>query len=247
MNALSRLALGLLMAFVCVSAARADDSNRESLLVCKTLHAKQSADQIKTEVKAVTFTAPNGDGRRGAVGLLVPTKGKPGTRITFKFHRSPTGYGFQVIHPLKEGHVLANVSSTAVTLYRGGSWTNIGWGNPATGEKVTATKKAGEVLPIQPDKEYDVISELSSSGRYRLWINGTLMCDHQVKEARPLVLEMKDGPIYGGSEAPTLYGSFQGPAFESKLKSGQAGVIVGPMDGSGPQQRMDQITIIAGA
>ncbi len=247
MNAIPRLAFGLFVALICGSAARADDSKEKGLLVCKTLHAKLFAEQIKTEVKAVTFTAPNGNGRRGAAGLLIPTKDKPGTRIEFKFHRSPSGYGFQIIHPLKDGHVLASVDSRAVTLFRGGSWVDIGWGNPETSEKVTATKKASEILPLQPDKDYDVISELSSSGKYRLWIDGTLMCEHQIKDAKPLVLEMKDGQaVWGGSQAATLYGSFQGPAFEPKLKAGQAGVIIGPTDGSGNRHRLEEITIATG-
>ncbi len=246
MNATSRLALGLSIALVCGSAARAEDSKEKGQLICKTLHAKQFADQIKTEVKAMTFTAPNGDGRRGAAGLLIPTKDKPGTRIKLKFHRSPSGYGFQIIHPLKEGHILASLDSRAVTLFRGGSWADIGWGNPAASEKVSLAKKASEILPLQPDKDYDVISELSRAGRYRLWINGTLICEHEIKDASPLVLEMKDGPVWGGSEAPTLYGRFQGPDFEPKLKTGQAGVIIGPTDGSGPRHRIEQITMVTG-
>jgi hypothetical protein len=33
------------------------------------------------------------------------------------------------------------------------------------------------------------------------------------------------------------------PAFEPKLKAGQAGMIIGPTDGSGIKQRMEQIMI----
>jgi hypothetical protein len=57
------------------------------------------------------------------------------------------------------------------------------------------------------------------------------------------MLEMKEGPVWGGSEAPSLYGSFQGPGFKSKLTVGQAGVILGPTDDAGDQQHLKRIEI----
>ena len=217
-----------------------EPSKDKSVLVCRSLQAKMLPDQIKTEVKAVKFTAPNGDGRRGAVGLLIETKADTGTRITFAFQRSKTGYGFQIIHPLKGGHILVSVHSNAVRLYRGGSWAEIGWGNPATGAKLA------KMFPLLPDKKYQVVSELNAAGEYRLVINDIVFCDHDVNDAGPLILEMKDGPVWGGSEAPSLYGSFQGPDFKSKLPAGQAGVILGPTDGGGNTQFMERIEIGTG-
>jgi hypothetical protein len=248
MNAIDRrVTLGLACVLLSGNMVAGADAPKDSgTLVCESFHAKQSPEEIKTEIKAVKFTAPNGDGRRGAAGLLIQAKEKKdttGTRITFTFRRSSTGYGFQVIHPLEQGHLLISVDPSVVRLYRGGSWADIGWGNPKTSEEMTPTAKAREVLPIQPDKDYDVTSELGRWGRYRLSINGTLICEHQVKDASTLVLEIKDHAFWGGPEAPDLNGSFRGRDFESKLRPGQAGVILGPTDRSGNEQRLSQIRI----
>ena len=212
------------------------------ILICPMMHAKQMPTGF--EVEAMKFTGPAGDGRRGSAGFVVQTekliKG-PGTRFTFVFQRDGSGYGFQVIHPFGSGHVLITVYS-GVTIHRGESWGDIGWGNPRTSDKVEMTEDAREILPLESGTPHQVVSQLSDSGDYRLWIDDKLICLHAIREAASLALEVpEDRRVSGGSSWDRT--PFAGEDFEPKLKPGHAGLILGPMDGSGPRQCFRQITL----
>jgi len=210
------------------------------ILICPILHAKQMPHDF--QVEAMKFTGPAGDGRRGSAGFVVQTKDLldgGGTQLSFTFQRDASGYGFQVIHPLTEGHVLVSVSSS-VTIHRGGSWGEIGWGNPATSDKIKFAGGAAKVLPLKANTKHTVTSELSAQGKYRLWIDDALICAHTIEATKPLVLEVpKKAAVWGGSGWART--PFAGEGFKSKLEPGHAGLILGPMDGSGPKQNFQQI------
>ncbi len=239
----SRILMILSAACVIAGGASTGSHAREGeVLICPVMHAKQMPTGF--EVEAMKFTGPAGDGRRGSAGFVVQTekliKG-PGTRFTFVFQRDGSGYGFQVIHPFGSGHVLVSVYS-GVTIHCGGSWGDIGWGNPRTSDNVELTEDAREILPLEAGTPHQVVSQLSASGDYRLWIDDKLICLHAIRKAAPLALEVpEERRVSGGSSWDRT--PFAGEDFEPKLKPGRAGLILGPMDGSGPKQNFQQISL----
>lgn len=238
-----RIVMSFVATFALVAGVSSWSHARDGeILICPMMHAKQMPTDF--EVEAMRFTGPAGDGRRGSAGFVVQTekliKG-PGTRFTFVFQRDGSGYGFQVIHPFGSGHVLVSVYS-GVTIHRGGSWGDAGWGNPRTGDNGEMTDDAREILPLEAGTAHQVVSQLSDSGDYRLWIDDKLICLHAIREAAPLALEVpEDRRVSGGSGWDRT--PFAGEDFDPKLKPGHAGLILGPMDGSGPKQNFQQISL----
>ena len=237
----SVLAFGI----VAIGAAWPSQAHAEGdMLLCPMMHAKQLPKDFR--VAAMTFTGPSGDGRRGSTGFVVQTRqliAGSGTRLSFTFHRHASGYGFQVIHPLAAGHVLVSVHS-GVAMHRGGSWGDIGWGNPATSDKPQMTEAAAEVLPLKAGVAHRVVSQLSAKGEYQLSIDGKLICRNTIKDAEPLTLDVSMGKsFWAGSSWDRT--PFAGKDFNSNLQPGHAGLILGPMDGSAPQQNFQQIHLAA--
>lgn len=224
--------------------ARVTDQSDSTVLVCPLLHAKAMPDQLA--VPAMTFTGPAGDGRRGSAGFVVHTKELirgQGTEWEFTFQRARSGFGFQVIHPLLRGHVLVAVGS-GLTIHRGGSWGDIGWGNPNSSDKLELTKAAAEVLPLSTDVPHSVLSRLSPSGRYELWIDETLICQHVIESAAALRLETPEQKrIWGGSSWDRT--PFAGIEFRSQLDPGHGGLILSPMDGPGQTHSFRNIMLTA--
>ena len=230
------------------SAVQASDApltaDADQVAVCPLLHAKQLPSGLT--VPAMTFTGPAGDGRRGSAGFTVQAQNLidgTGTGWNFTFQRTASGYGFQVIHPLRKGHVVATVGSD-VTVHHGGLWQDIGWGNPATGDSVQLSRAAEKLFPLKPDVPHTVVSQLSPTGIYRLWINDVLVCCHTVETAKPLQLETSPTDRFRGGSVWDRT-TFSGPGFESRLKPGDGGLILGPMDGSGPQQFFKHVVLTA--
>lgn len=211
-------------------------------LICPLLHAKAMPKNMPGD--AMVFTGPAGDGRRGSAGFIVPTGehvADGSSRWSFTFQRAPSGYGVQIVHPLGKGHVLINVSSE-VTIHRGGVWGEIGWGAPATSDKVELAKDASRVLPLKTETPLEFVSQLSSGGQYSLRINDVVVCRHAIPRADRLVLEIPPNtPVWGGSGWDET--SFVGPDFESKLRPGAGGIILSPMDGSGPTHHVKEVRL----
>jgi hypothetical protein len=223
------------MAVLAAGSSRADE-----LLLCSRINAKQMPPDFA--IAAMRFTGPSGDGRRGSAGFVVKAKQGEGTRLSFSFQRDATGYGFQVIHPLGKGHVLVSVQSGGVTIHRGGSWGDIGWGNPATSEQVELNADAMNLLSLEAIATYQVISELSPAGKYRLVINDKVICGRTIERADPLVLKVpQDKSVWGGSGWDRT--PFAGEGFAPKLRPGHVGLILGPMDGSGPNQNLQDVRL----
>lgn len=233
--------LSLSLLFAAVSLSRAAEGD---VLICKKMHAKAMPKDFS--VAAMKFTGPSGDGRRGSAGFVVAADkliDGDGTRLTFTFHRDPSGFHFQAIHPFKKWHVLISLHS-GLTIHRGGSWGDVGWGHPTNGDKVTLSKDAADILPLKASVEYKVISQLSKKGVYTLSVDGKLVCRHTIKKADPLVLEFPEkGSIWLGSSFDRT--GFAGENFKAKLQPGHTGLIIGPMDGSAPQQNFQEVTLSA--
>lgn len=247
----------------------AESSDAETVLVCSRLNAKQMPGEL--EVPAIVFTGPAGDGRRGSAGFVVRSQDiakagknvKPseftggGTRWDFVFQRAKSGFHFQVIHPFQRGHVIVSLAQ-GVTVHRGGSWGKIGWGNPAGSDKVVLTPAGQEITAswLPADVPHRIASQLTETGEYQLSIDGAVICKHQIKSAKTLILESGDERIWGGSSWDRT--SFEGrdlrPArvksrnrpvsgFNRTLEAGDAGLILAPMDGSGPSQNFQQVKL----
>jgi len=206
------------------------------------LHAKAMPQGLL--VPAMKFTGPSGDGRRGSAGFVVQSQNLvkgAGTRWRFVFQRDSSGYGFQVIHPFESGHILVTVHS-GVTIHRGGSWGDIGWGNPATSDKVVLPAAVNTIFPLKTNVPHRIVSELLDNGDYQLLINETLIFRHTIEAAKPLSLDVPPKePVWGGSGWDRT--PFAGKEFIPQLKTGQAGLIVGPMDGSGPRQFIKDVSL----
>lgn len=234
-------ATSLSLLFAAASLSRAAEGD---VLICKKMHAKAMPKDFSVE--AMKFTGPSGDGRRGSAGFVVAADkliDGGGTRLAFTFHRAAAGFHFQVIHPFKKGHVLISLHS-GLTIHRGGSWGDVGWGHPTNGDKVTLSKDAADILPLKANVEYKVVSQLSKKGVYTLSVDGKLVCRHTIKKAKPLVLEFpKKGGIWLGSSFDRT--GFAGEDFKPKLQPGHTGLILGPMDGSAARQNFQQVTLSA--
>jgi len=238
----SSISISFVTAFVFVVGLSQSHAGDVEIPICSMMHAKQMPADF--QVEAMRFTGPSGDGRRGSAGFVVQTEKlikASGTRLTFVFERDVSGYGFQVIHPFGSGHVLVSVHS-GVAIHRGGSWGDVGWGNPGTSDSVEMTEEASEILPLEANAPHKVVSQLSPLGDYRLWIDDQLVCLHAIRDAAPLVLKVsKKQPVWAGSSWDRT--PFTGEDFAPNLKPGHAGLILGPMDGSGPKQNLQQISL----
>lgn len=226
--------IGISVALLITEAASADE-----LLLCERVNAKEMPHDFA--VPAMKFTGPAGDGRRGSAGFVVQPKGRGGTRLLFSFQRHASGYGFQIIHPLGKGHVLVSIHSRGLTIHRGGSWGDIGWGNPAGSDKVELNAGA-EGVPPESDVTYQVVSELSADGHYRLVIDDQVVCQHRIESAKPLVLDVPPkSRVWGGSSWDRT--PFAGEKFESALRPGDVGLILSPMDGPWPSHNFQNIRL----
>lgn len=211
----------------------------DELLICERMNAKEMPHDLP--VPAMKFTGPAGDGRRGSAGFVVQPKGRGGTRLLFSFQRAASGYGFQIIHPLGKGHVVVSVHSRGMTIHRGGSWGDIGWGDPAGSDKLELNAGAKGVPPAS-GVTYQVVSELSADGRYRMVIDDQVVCQHSIEDSKPLVLDVSStSRVWGGSSWDRT--PFAGENFEPALRPGHVGLILGPMDGSGPTHNFRNVRL----
>jgi hypothetical protein len=107
---------------------------------------------------------------------------------------------------------------------------------------VRLTTGAANVLPLKANLPHNVVSQLSDRGEYQLWIDDVLVCRHRAKDAEPLLLKVAaDTSVWGGSGWKRT--PFAGEGFNPQLKPGHAGLILGPMDGSGPRHFFKQVTL----
>ncbi|HEX4132145.1 MAG TPA: protein kinase, partial [Pirellulales bacterium] len=191
-------------------------------LVCDLLQANRDPQGLHA-TDAITFTGPDGDGRRGSRGILLPAPPswtRTGTQWTFSYLGAKAPCGFQVVHPWQKGHVLVSMRGR-LRITPGGPWAMPGWTVKGAGVPYEKTKYFGDELPLKDDVEHSVISQLDAKGQYRMWYDGHLVATAVITEAQPLTLEITD------KRSKTLTGE----GLPEVFPPGRAAVIIAPVDG----------------
>jgi len=201
-----------------VSSPQEAPSARGLRTACEMLAAKKNIEGLASGCSV--FMPPKGNGRSGARGIALPAPkdwSSVGSCWTFGYVARETAQGFQIVHPYKQGHVVATLTRRKknVTVVAGGSWTAIGW-------------DGGQGLPVSREAEFDeaivrrnweidaqVDSVLEADGRYELRINGKRILGAEVPHAEPFRFNE----------------SFDRGDLPEQLQPGYAMLIVGPTDG----------------
>ncbi len=186
--------------------------------VCETLAAKKNIEGLAGG--CIAFMPPKGNGRSGGRGIALPAPkdwSSAGTCWTFDYVARETAQGFQVVHPYKQGHVVATFTRRKknATVVAGGSWTAIGW-DGGQGLHVTREAEFDEAI-VRHNWEINaqVDSVLEADGRYELRINGKRILGAEVTHAEPFRFNE----------------SFDRRDLPEQLQPGSAMLIVGPTDG----------------
>jgi hypothetical protein len=231
------LTLTIILA-TCVSASSAADKSfaaelarakkTASLLVCKKLEAKRKPEGL---IKgASSFTAPRGNGRKGANGIAIGTDSKRtqnGTCWKFQYSMGVNTYGFQLAHPWKSGHILLTVlRGDHINLANNGSWLKGGW----KGQEDIKLKHHGDLSTWGKALlagKHEVVSRLGPRGQYKLFFDGKLVVSCTVKDAKPLDLSNPKNlrpPLGSG------WGEHKFEGIEKSLGAGKAALIIAPCD-----------------
>jgi len=200
--------------------------------VAKMIEGKRDAKELAGNVLA--FQAPNGDGRRGALGITLPADASFATSgSVWRFHWSRAGsaLGVQIIHPIGKGQVIIHLKPKSIGISSPQNW----WaqGTYRSGDTKAVQHEAGyeKVFPLADDQVYSVESRLLPDGRYGLKIDGQLVATAGFREANSLVLENPAGPPAAGGKNP---GEFKpaknGPEVPLKWEPGRAGLLIEPLD-----------------
>lgn len=196
--------------------------------ICERVAAKTGAVGMADGVQP--FDGPGGDGRRYAKGVLVPAPAgwqETGTSWTFDYQRSGSPYGIQIIHPFKQGQVLVSLWRD-VAIGTGGPWDQFGWGDPKSHVTIKKAPDLAKSLPLETAEGATVriTSRLDAAGNYRLELDGRTIAEAKIDEVLPLVLDLPTGQ--GPHQAK---GKFSGAGLPRALATGEAGLLLSPLDG----------------
>jgi serine/threonine protein kinase len=199
------------------------------LQVCKRLEAKRSPLQLMEG--AVRFTAPRGDGRGGANGFLIRAGDKwkeLGTEWRFRYERSGSAWGIQVIHPWKTGHIIVLIHP-GVRILPGGRWAGMGWHPRILGLPAGTTPAHNRFLPVKDGVSHQITSRLDGQGNYSLHFDEELLVEAKADFSKPLSLDVPEDVRPPGTGSWGQSG-FVGDGLPRDLALAEAGLIVGPRD-----------------
>ena len=177
------------------------------------------------------FSAPKGNGRSGAIGLLVknpPAASRTGSEWAFNYKRAGTAYPLQIIHPHGRGQFIVHINKDNVGASTPGHWYEVGFLGGDT-KRIKMSRVSSSIFPLVDDTEYAVVSRVTSTGAFELTINGQVVATGRATGAEPLSLEIMEGKSFSGSGRGAL--EFKGAGLPLKWEAGYAGLIVGPLDG----------------
>lgn len=194
--------------------------------VAKSIQTKREVEVADSNV--IAFEAPPGDGRSGARGVLYKAKRQKHKRTVWEvtYKRGASAFGLQLIHPVGSGHLVVHLNSSGIGISSPGDWRKSGYG----GGDRNAVEYDKENFALENDRDYQIRSEVSATGRGKLFIDGDWVASFEFEEeTQPLSLEIPDGESFPGASGWAEL-VFKGEGLPMKWKRGWAGVIVGPRD-----------------
>ncbi len=180
---------------------------------------------------AIAFDGPMGDGRRGAKGVVVrsgPEWFQRGTRWTFRYARSQSAYGLQLIHPFKDGQVIVHITKSGVGMSSPRAWTEVGY-HGGDRRALKQTEDHRDIFPMKDGEEYRFASTLAADGSYQLSVNDKVVVTATVTKAQAISFEIEPGTRFPGASGWAKL-KFKGEGFPMAWKLGYAGVLVEPLD-----------------
>jgi hypothetical protein len=177
------------------------------------------------------FSAPKGNGRSGAIGLLIknpPAANRSGSEWAFNYKRGGTAYPLQIIHPHGRGQFIVHINKDNVGASTPEHWYQVGFLGGDT-KRIKMSRVSSSIFPLVDDTDYAVVSRVSPTGAFELTINGQVVATGRATGAEPLSLEIPEGTSFSGHGRGEL--AFKGAGLPLKWEAGYAGLIVGPMDG----------------
>lgn len=180
---------------------------------------------------AIAFDGPMGNGRRGAKGVVVrsgPEWFQRGTRWTFRYARSLSAYGLQLIHPFKDGQVIVHITKSGVGMSSPRAWTEVGY-HGGDRRALKQTEDHRDIFPMKDGEEYRFASTLAADGSYQLSVNDKVVVTAKVTKAQAISFEIEPGTRFPGASGWAKL-KFKGEGFPMAWKLGYAGVLVEPLD-----------------
>ena len=197
------------------------------VLVVKSFRASRGWSEPADNV--ITFHAPRGDGRSGAVGILVKSDGggTQGSTWMFDYTRAGSTHGLQIIHPRDKGHAIIHIEPEGIGISTPGEWRKAGYGPGDTGE-VRTTEAFADIFPLK-DGQHKVASRMDHNGAGEVFVDGELVATFTAKAGEPLSLKIRKGvKIPGGSSR--FDHEFTGDGLPLEWEEHWAGIVVGPTD-----------------
>jgi len=195
----------------------AETPQRDNTLVCDKLAAK--SPPVNLVAGGVAFDGIDGDGRRGANGIIVPAPTdwrSNGTRWSFDYRYSLNPNGLLMIHPFEGGHFRVLLERDKAGLGPGGTWDLVAnytyhFKKPF---EMTPTPEGAALFPLKEETTYQITSRVDRAGNYQLLINDKIAFMGQVAATQPLAMR----PPFTDSRCPTT------------LTVGHGAMIIGPRD-----------------
>jgi len=218
---------------VCAASAQAQLGGvQKPIEVAAGLQSKKGVTD--PQPNTVAFDCPDGDGRRGAKGILLKASPGNGSTWHFKFIRNHEGEGsVQLIHPAGRGHFLVTIRAKEIRVATPKVWAEAGWGGGET-KPVNEKPAFKKIFPLKDDQEYDVVTRVTPGGAFSVFFDGEMVVSGHLSGASPLTLT---NPAAG-----KLPSGFRGPDLPMVWSPGWAGLIVGPVDGSRNEVKNIQFT-----
>lgn len=185
--------------------------------VCAKLEAKKPPEGLAAG--AIPFSAPRGEGRSGANGVLIEAAAgwdRRGTAWACTYRRTESAEGVHFIHPLGAGHVLVTITRNGLHVASPGPWPSRAY-QPLqqTSLPLVTANNFAKMLDIEGDAPRTLVSILAPDGRFQFFLDGQPLAGGVVPFAAPLQLTP----------------DFQGENLPMTLRPGMGGVIIGPRDG----------------
>lgn len=202
------------------------------LLIASRVQGKQGVTEPAAGV--ICFDAPDGDGRRGAKGVLVRQPSgwaAAGTTWATTYSRSLSAEGVQFIHPLGNGQLMVQVKSQGVGVINPHAWIETGY-RDFSKKGVTPTPAYDTVFPLKDNTEYAVETRVTATGAIAISVNGQVVATSRFNpaDAHPLSLPSANEGSGGGTRKTTFKSLAGNPEMPQQLDAGDAMLLVGPLD-----------------